>query len=133
MSNYKLDEKAKNAETHEWVRLEDGIAVIGISDAAQDMLSDVVYVDLPEAGRQVEAGEAVAVVESVKAAEDVLSPVSGTVVAVNADLADMPELVNEKPYEAWFFKVQPAESLDTELAKLMDSSAYDAFVDENEH
>ncbi len=132
MSTYKFDKKAKYAKTHEWVRMEDGVAVIGISDAAQDMLSDVVYIDLPEEGREVQAGEAVAVVESVKAAEDVLAPISGKVVAVNTELTDTPELVNEQPYEAWFFKVQPKD-LEAEMAQLMDSSAYAAFVDENAH
>jgi glycine cleavage system H protein len=130
MSHYKLDNNAKYAETHEWVRIEDGIAVVGISDAAQDLLSDVVYVELPEAGRAVKAGEPVAVVESVKAAEEVIAPVSGVVVAANAELVDTPELVNEQPYAAWFFKVQPGDSLTTELKALMDAAAYDKFVDE---
>jgi glycine cleavage system H protein len=134
MSDYKFDKDAKYATTHEWMRLEkDGGATIGISDAAQDMLSDVVYVDLPEVGREVKAGEAVAVVESVKAAEDVLAPISGTVIAVNDDLVDAPEQVNEKPYESWFFKVQPAPGLDAELANLMDAAVYAEFVAKNAH
>ncbi|MCX6049540.1 MAG: glycine cleavage system protein GcvH [Chloroflexi bacterium] len=132
MSDYKIDENAKYAKTHEWVRLEDGVAVVGVSDVAQDLLSDVVYVDLPEEGREVQAGEAVAVVESVKAAEDVLAPISGTIVAVNTELADNPEFVNEKPYEAWFFKLQPKD-LDAELAELMDAVAYKKFAAESAH
>jgi glycine cleavage system H protein len=133
MANYKLDQGVKYAKTHEWVRMEDGLAVVGISDAAQDMLSDVVYVDLPEMGETVTAGEAVAVVESVKAAEDVVSPVSGTVVEINSSLVDTPELVNERPYQAWFFKLQPTATLNKELAALMAPAAYEQFVAENPH
>ncbi len=133
MAEYKLDSNAKYAETHEWVRIEDNIAVVGVSDAAQDQLSDVVYVDLPETGGEVSAGDAVAVVESVKAAEDIIAPVTGTITAINEDLVDRPELVNEDPYGAWFFKIQPTGDLDAELAGLMDGAAYDAFVAENEH
>jgi glycine cleavage system H protein len=130
MANYKLDKQVKYAESHEWVRLEEDLAVVGISDAAQDMLSDVVYVELPEVGREVSAGEAVAMVESVKAAEEVLTPVSGTVVAINEELVDAPELVNDDPYGAWFFKVQPGGTLNRELAALMDAQAYDQFVEQ---
>jgi glycine cleavage system H protein len=133
MAKFKLDAAARYAKTHEWVRLEGDLAVVGVSDAAQDMLSDVVYVELPEEGRVVNAGEPVAVVESVKAAEEVIAPVSGTIVAVNEALVDKPELVNEQPYEAWFFKLQPAATLDEELAGLMDAIAYDQFVEESDH
>lgn len=133
MADYKLDQNAKYAESHEWVRMEDGVAVVGISDAAQDQLSDVVYVDLPKRGRTVTVGEAIAVVESVKAAEDILAPVSGTITAVNEELIDTPELVNGQPYEAWFIKITPTAALDSELAALMDPSAYDAFVAANAH
>lgn len=132
MSHYKLDAAARYAKSHEWVRVEDGLAVVGISDAAQDMLSDVVYVELPQEGATVTAGTQAAVVESVKAAEEVLAPVSGKVVAVNTALADQPEIVNSDPYGAWFFKVEPS-SLDADLAALMDSEAYDKFVDETAH
>jgi glycine cleavage system H protein len=133
MSDFKLDANAKYAKTHEWVRIEDGIAVVGISDAAQDMLSDVVFVELPEVGSQISAGDQVAVVESVKAAEDVNAPISGEVVEVNSDLEDEPEEVNTDPYGAWFFKVKPGDDLDAELAALMTSEEYDAFVDEDAH
>jgi glycine cleavage system H protein len=133
MSNYKLDETARYSKTHEWVRLEDGLAVVGISDAAQDLLSDVVYVELPETGRQVSAGEPVAVVESVKAAEEVMAPVSGTIVTVNTALADRPELVNSEPYTAWFFQVQPGPALEEEMAALMDAASYAKFVEANPH
>lgn len=133
MADYTFDDKAHYAKTHEWVRIEDGIAVVGISDTAQDLLSDVVFVDLPEKGREVTAGEAVAVVESVKAAEDVLAPVSGTVVEINPALLDTPEFVNQKPYEAWFFKLQPTANLDAELGSLLDVTAYTPFANASKH
>ena len=133
MADYKLDQSAKYAESHEWVRIEDGVAVVGVSDAAQDQLSDVVYVDLPDLGREVKAGEAIAVVESVKAAEDILAPVSGTITAINEALIDTPELVNGQPYAAWFFKMTPTSALDSELAALMAPGDYAAFVTANAH
>lgn len=133
MSQFRLDPSARYARSHEWVRMEDGVAVVGISDAAQDMLSDIVYIELPEVGKQVSAGKQAAVVESVKAAEEVLAPVTGTVVAVNESLAATPELANSQPYEAWFFKVQPAGDVDAELAALLNMDAYDEFVDQSAH
>ncbi|MBX2999677.1 MAG: glycine cleavage system protein GcvH [Caldilineaceae bacterium] len=133
MASFKLDKKARYAETHEWVRIENDLAVVGISDAAQDMLSDVVFVELPEVGEEVSAGDAIATVESVKAAEEVVAPVSGTVVEVNAELEETPEMVNESPYKAWFFKIQPSDRLQKELSALMSPDDYDTFVDENEH
>lgn len=133
MANYKIDSNVKYAKTHEWVRIEDGIAIVGVSDAAQDMLSDVVFVELPAVGATVQAGEPAATVESVKAAEEVIAPISGTVVEINEALIDAPEMVNEQPYEAWFFKVQPDDGLDKELAALMDATAYAEFAAESEH
>lgn len=133
MAQYKLDKKAKYATSHEWVRVEEDVAVVGISDAAQDMLSDVVFVELPDVGEEVTAGDAVAVVESVKAAEDVMAPVSGVVVEINSELEDTPELVNESPYESWFFKVRPSADLQKELDDLMTPDEYATFVEENEH
>lgn len=131
MTDYKLDESVKYAKTHEWVRMEDGVAVVGISDAAQDLLSDVVFVELPEVGSEVKAGTEVSVVESVKAAEDVVAPVSGTITEVNSDLESKPELVNESPYEAWFFKIEPTDALEEELNSLMSPAEYDTFVEES--
>lgn len=131
MTDYKLDQSVKYAKTHEWVRIEDGIAVVGISDAAQDLLSDVVYVELPSVGDQVTAGQQISVVESVKAAEDVNAPVTGTVVEINSELDASPEIVNEKPYEAWFFKIEPGDMLQVELDGLFTPEEYDAFVEEN--
>jgi glycine cleavage system H protein len=133
MAGYKLDKKARYAETHEWVRIENDLAVVGISDAAQDMLSDVVFVELPEVGEEVSAGDAIATVESVKSAEEVVAPVSGTVVEINSELEDTPEFVNESPYKAWFFKIQPGTNLKKELDALMSSEDYDEFVEENAH
>jgi glycine cleavage system H protein len=133
MSNFKLDADARYARSHEWVRMEDGVAIVGISDAAQDQLSDVVYIELPDEGAVVVAGKKAAVVESVKAAEDVLSPITGRVIAVNDKLVGTPEMVNSEPYAAWFFKLEPTGELLRELAALMDSDAYDHFVDESAH
>jgi glycine cleavage system H protein len=133
MSKYRLDPDARYAKSHEWVRMQDGVAIVGISDAAQDMLSDVVYVELPEEGATLTAGKQAAVVESVKAAEEVLAPLSGRVVEVNNGLADRPEEVNGDPYGSWFFKLEPSGDVEAELAALMDSDAYDKFVDETAH
>lgn len=127
MSTYHYEPNLKYADTHEWARQEDSQVVVGISDAAQDMMSDIVFVELPEIGVAVSAGEAVAVVESVKAAEDVYAPVSGSVSAVNEELNDTPELVNTDPYGAWFLKIEVEDG--AELEKLMDADAYSAFVD----
>ena len=130
---YKLDNDVRYAKTDEWVRIEDDIAVIGISDAAQDLLSDVVFVELPDIGEEVTAGDAVAVVESVKAAEDVNAPVSGVVIEINEELVDAPELVNDDPYGSWFFKVRPSSSIKNELGRLMSPEEYAEFVEENAH
>ncbi len=127
MASYHYENNLKYADTHEWVRQEESTVVVGISDAAQDMMSDIVFVELPEIGAAVAAGEAVAVVESVKAAEDIIAPVSGSVVEVNEDLMDTPELVNSDPYGAWFLKIEANDA--ASLDKLMDADAYSAFVE----
>ncbi|MDX1341149.1 glycine cleavage system protein GcvH [Reinekea sp. G2M2-21] len=122
MSNIPAD--LKYANSHEWVR-EDGndVVVVGISDFAQEKLGDVVFVELPEEGAEVTAGDPVAVVESVKAASDIYSPVSGTIVEVNSSLEDAPEQVNEDAYEnGWFFKVKMTDQ--GELGDLMDADSY---------
>lgn len=133
MSSFKVDKQAKYTEKHEWVRIEEGLAVVGVSDTGQDMLSDVVFVDLPDVGRVVKVGDDVAVVESVKAAETVYAPVSGKIVEVNESLVDTPELVNQRPYSSWFFKIEPTSHLEKELKALMDPAAYDAFVAKHAH
>ncbi len=130
---YKLDKNVRYAKTHEWVRMEGNIAIVGISDAAQDLLSDVVFVELPDIGEEVAAGDAISVVESVKAAEDVNTPVSGVVVEINEELENTPELVNDDPYGSWFFKIRPAANIQSELDKLMGADEYATFVEENEH
>ena len=127
MTSYHYESNLKYAGTHEWARQEESSVVVGISDAAQDMMSDIVFVELPEIGAAVSAGEAIAVVESVKAAEDIIAPVSGTVAAVNEELTDTPELVNSDPYGAWFLKIEVDDA--AELDKLMDADAYSAFVE----
>jgi glycine cleavage system H protein len=115
---------------HEWVRLDGGIATVGITNHAQTQLGDVVFVELPEVGRKAAPGDAVAVVESVKAASDVFTPVGGEVVEVNGDLTGQPALVNEDAEgKAWFFKIKVADA--AELDKLMDRAAYEAFVKES--
>jgi glycine cleavage system H protein len=112
---------------HEWIRVDDGIGTIGITNHAQDRLGDVVFVELPEVGRKAARGEAVAVVESVKAASDIYAPVAGAVTEVNAALIDQPGLVNESAEgKAWFFKLRIADP--AELDTLMDRVTYDAFV-----
>jgi glycine cleavage system H protein len=120
----------KFSRDHEWVRVEGDIATVGITMHAQDQLGDVVFVEVPEVGRKVAAEEAVAVVESVKAASDVYSPVTGEVIEANGDLAASPGLVNEDAEgRAWFFKVRLANP--AELDALMDRAGYDAFVKES--
>lgn len=120
----------KFSKDHEWVRVEGDVATIGITNHAQEQLGDVVFVEVPEVRRKVSAGEAVAVVESVKAASDVYAPVSGEVTEANADLAGNSALVNEDAEgKGWFFKIRLANA--AELDALMDRAAYDAFVKES--
>lgn len=117
--------------SHEWcLPGNDGVVTVGITDFAQNSLGDVVYVELPEVGRVVKQTEQIAVVESVKAASDIYAPVSGTVVAINNDLADSPETINESPYDkGWFFKIKAADL--SELDKLLSAEAYDASCDQH--
>ena len=117
----------KYAKSHEWARLEsDGTVTVGITDHAQEALGDIVFLELPETGRVLKAGEECAVVESVKAASDIYSPVSGTVVEINQAAADAPESVNQDAYAAWLFKLKPADAAlcAKELATLLDATAY---------
>jgi len=113
----------KYAKSHEWARLEaDGLVTIGITDHAQEALGDIVFLELPEVGRQVTAGEECAVVESVKAASDIYAPVGGEVVAVNQAAADAPESVNQDAYAAWLFRLKPDNA--AALDGLLDAAAY---------
>jgi len=119
--------ETKFSKDHEWVRLEGDTATVGITDHAQNALGDVVFVDLPEIGREVTVGEAIAVVESVKAASDVYAPLTGRVVEVNSALVDNPALINSEPTgEGWFFRIEPSGALPDDL---MDENAYAAFVE----
>ena len=118
---FKNPEELKYTKTHEWVKEEDGLYVVGLTDFAQDALGDIVFVNLPQVGDTVTAGEAFSDVESVKAVSDVFSPVSGVVVEVNEEILDNPALVNEDCYGAWLVKV--GEVTDTE--ELLDAAAYE--------
>jgi glycine cleavage system H protein len=124
-----LPEDLKYAMTHEWARLEDDNVVrVGITDFAQEQLGDLVYIEMPELGRKVKAGEQCAVVESVKTASDLFSPVAGEIVAVNVALADEPEEVNNSPYQAWLFCVKADDP--SELDQLMDADAYRLMIEQ---
>ncbi len=116
------------SESHEYVRIEGDFGFIGITDYAQHALGNVVYVDMPEEDDEVTAGEEFGAVESVKAASDLISPVSGTVVEVNEALEDAPELVNTDPYENWIIKVELSDK--DELEQLMDAAAYETFCED---
>ena len=120
----------KYASSHEWTRLEsDGSVVVGITDHAQDALGDVVYIELPEVGAHVDAGAEVAVIESVKAASEIYSPVTGDVTEINPALEDEPETVNSSPYgDGWLFRVMPTDV--ASMSDLMDAEAYAAAVEE---
>ncbi|MCZ7565534.1 MAG: glycine cleavage system protein GcvH [Burkholderiales bacterium] len=118
-----VPENLKYTPEHEWVRAEaDGTVTVGITDHAQSALGDLVFVEVPEVGRTLAANEACCVVESVKAASDVYSPIAGEVVDSNAAIADAPEKVNQDPYNAWLFRLKPADEGD--VAKLLDAAAY---------
>lgn len=130
MSN--IPSELRYAKSHEWVRVEeDGSLVVGISDHAQDQLGDVVYVELPDTGQILSVGDEAGVVESVKAASDVYTPVSGEVIEINPLLEDDPEIINTQPYEdGWFYKLQPSDI--DELDDLMTSDDYSQFISAEE-
>jgi glycine cleavage system H protein len=117
-------QELRYASSHEWARLEeDGSVTVGISDHAQEALGDVVFVELPETGSELAAGDEAGVVESVKAASDIYAPISGEVIAVNAALEDEPEIVNSDPYhDGWFYRLKPKDT--AELEELLDAEAY---------
>ncbi|MGZ0078155.1 glycine cleavage system protein GcvH [Methylomonas sp. YC3] len=122
-------ENLKYAQTHEWAKLEDGNLVrVGITDFAQSELGDIVFIGLPDVGRVVKAGEQLAVVESVKTASDLFSPVSGSVVEVNEAVTDEPELVNDGAYQTWLFAIQADNP--AELEQLMDADGYRTLIEE---
>ena len=120
----KIPKELRYTESHEWARREsDGTVSIGITDHAQEQLGDIVFVEPPQVGRKVAAGESVGVVESVKAASDIYAPIAGEVVAANADLSGSPEKVNEDAFAAWMYRIKPANPAD--LDKLLDAAAYE--------
>ncbi len=128
MSNVPAD--LRYAASHEWARLEaDGSVTVGISDHAQEALGDVVFVELPEVGVNIDAGGQAGVVESVKAASDIYSPVAGEVIEINEELSGSPELLNSKPYSAWIFKLKPSDA-EGDLAKLLDAAGYKSAIGE---
>ena len=122
----------KYSASHEWARLEDdGTVTVGITDHAQSLLGDMVFVETPEVGRKVSKGEECAVVESVKAASDVYAPISGEVIAINSDLDVSPEKINEDAFSAWMFKMKPDNASD--LGALLDAAAYQSVVESESH
>ncbi|EGT4384143.1 glycine cleavage system protein GcvH [Cronobacter malonaticus] len=128
MSN--VPNELKYSKEHEWLRKEaDGTYAVGITEHAQELLGDMVFVDLPDVGTTVNAGDDCAVAESVKAASDIYAPVSGEIVAVNDALSDSPELVNSEPYgQGWIFKIKASD--EAEVAALLDASAYEALLED---
>jgi len=124
----KVIEGLKYAKGHEWVRMEGNRAYIGITDFAQDELGDIVFIELPEVGTDVEVDDILGSIESVKAASDIYAPVSGTVVEVNEELEGSPELVNEEPFESWIAVIEVNDT--GELDDLMDADAYEKFCEE---
>jgi glycine cleavage system H protein len=120
----KTPKDLRYTESHEWMRREsDGTFAVGITDHAQEQLGDIVFVEAPQVGRRVSAGEAVGVVESVKAASDIYAPVAGEIVAANGDLGGEPQQVNEDAFAAWIYRIRPANAADVE--KLLDAAAYE--------
>ena len=122
----KVPNNLKFLESHEWARVEeDGTVTVGISDHAQELLGDIVFVELPEIGKKISQSSDIAIVESVKAASDVYSPLTGEVTEINETLNDNPEIINSSPYEdGWFFKIKPQDI--SEMEKLLDADAYES-------
>ncbi len=119
------------SESHEWVKVVDGVGYVGITDHAQQAMGNIVYVDMPDVDDDVEQGEEFGAVESVKAASDLISPITGTVVEINEDLGDAPELINKDAYDTWIIKVNMSD--DSELGKLMNAADYAKFCENEEH
>ena len=123
------EKNLKFLDSHEWARDDDGVVTVGISNHAQELLGDIVYVELPQIGSSVSQKDGVAIVESVKAASDVYSPLTGEIVEINEKLSDNPEIINSSPYEdGWFFKVKPQNI--NELDEMLDSDAYKKVIEE---
>jgi len=127
--SFNVDRNCRYSKTHEWIRLEGDIALVGITDYAQDQLSDIVYVELPEPGDSFEMGDVYAVVESVKAASDCNIPISGEILEVNEGLENRPQVVNEDPHgQGWFIQLRPMDL--SEMESLMDADAYEKYCAE---
>jgi len=124
------DASLRYSKDHEWVKVEGDVAIIGITNYAQEQLGDIVYVELPELSAELDKDEVACAVESVKTAADVLTPVSGTVAAINEDLEDQPELINEDPYEAWIMQIEMSDP--TEVEALMNEAEYASYCEEEE-
>ncbi|MHB8361889.1 MAG: glycine cleavage system protein GcvH [Thermoplasmataceae archaeon] len=123
---HEVPENLRYTKTHEWIKDENGIVTVGITDFAQSQLTDIVYIDFPKIGKKLKKGDVLLTVESVKSAEDVISPVSGEVIEVNSNIEEKPENVNQKPYESWMAKIKSEEYSDT----LMSSEEYRKFTGE---
>ena len=128
-----IPSELKYTKSHEWVRLDDdGSITVGVTDHAQELLGDIVFIELPEVNTQVNAGDDAGVIESVKAASDLYSPMAGEITAINEDLADAPETINSDPYCAgWIFKLNPAD--EGEMGELLDADSYEEFASDEEH
>ena len=123
---HEVPENLSYTKTHEWVKQEGNICIVGITDYAQSQLTDIVYVDLPKVGKKLKNGEVLLTVESVKSAEDVFSPIDGEVVEINKDLEDKPEVLNQKPYESWMAKIKTSGG----ILSLMKPEEYKKFIGE---
>lgn len=131
MSDYQIPAELRFTREDEWIREQDGLLVVGVTDFAQSQLGDIVFVELPAVGATTQAGQPFGTIESVKAVSDLFAPVSGEVVAINGELADRPELVNDACYgEGWLIRLRPSKP--EELARLLDAAAYRASVKERE-
>ncbi|MGD9395693.1 MAG: glycine cleavage system protein GcvH [Candidatus Thorarchaeota archaeon] len=129
MSDTEVKDDRSYSKDHEWIKVEGDVAVVGITDFAQNSLHEITFVEISEVGTVLEANGECGLVESMKASSDIFSPVSGEIVEVNAELEDAPEIVNEDPYgKGWFFKIKPS-NLDADIAGLMDAAAYKEFID----
>ncbi len=129
MSDIEIKEELRYSKDHEWIKIEGDLAIVGITDFAQNSLHEITFVEISEAGTVLEANGECGLVESMKASSDIFTPVAGEIVEVNGELEDAPEIVNEDPYgKGWMFKIKPS-NLDTDLTELMDAAGYKTFVE----
>ena len=129
MSETEIKEELRYRKDHEWIKVEEDLAIVGITDYAQNSLHEITFVEISEVGTVLEANGECGLVESMKASSDIFTPVAGEIVEVNGELEDAPEIVNEDPYgKGWMFKIKPS-NLDTDLAELMDAAGYKTFIE----